>query len=100
MLKIIGEKMKNYISIFLVLALSLLFFACTESKYKTLQEEEVDKEQKYFAESKATDILNSMKSGQYKELGDESTLSMQKGLSAEKQNQTQDHVSHFHVERN
>ena len=84
MLKIIGEKMKNYISIFLALLIATL--SCEESKYKTLQEEEVDKEQKYFAESKATDILNSMKSGQYKELGDESTLSMQKGLSAEKQN--------------
>ena len=33
-----------------------------------------------------------MKSGQYKELGDESTLSMQKGLSAEKQKMSYEQI--------
>jgi len=77
--------MKRLFGIILVLVLPLLVVSCTESKYETLPEEDVNQEQKVLAETLATDILLSMKSGEFKSLGKEATLSMQKGLSTEKQ---------------
>ena len=84
--------MKNFTGNSLVLILSVLVIACTDSKYQTLPEEEVNVVQKDFAESIATDILNGMKSGEFKELGNESILSMQKGLSAEKQKMSYEQI--------
>ena len=76
----------------LMLALLISFMSCEESKYETLPEEEVNLEQRDLAESLATNILLSMKSDEFKTLGEEATLSMQKGLSPEKQKVAYDQV--------
>lgn len=84
--------MKTFTEISLIMILSILVIACTDSKYQTLPEEEVDVTQRNFAENIATDILNGMKSGEFKELGNESTLSMQKGLTLEKQKMSYENI--------
>ena len=77
--------MKRLFGIILLFVLSLLVVGCTESKYDTLPEEEVNQEQKDLAESIATDILMSMKTGEFKALGEKATLSVQKGITPAKQ---------------
>lgn len=84
--------MKTFTEISLILILSILVIACTDSKYQTLPEEEVNVVQRDFAQNIATDILNGMKTGEYKELGNESILSMQKGLSAENQKMSYEQI--------
>ena len=77
--------MKRLFGIILLFVLSLLVVGCTESKYDTLPEEEVNQEQKDLAESIETDILMSMKTGEFKALGEKATLSVQKGITPAKQ---------------
>jgi uncharacterized protein DUF3887 len=71
--------------LFGLLLLGVLLISCSESKFQTLREVEVDIVQRDLAESLASDILLSMKSGEFKTLGNEATISMQNGLSPEKQ---------------
>ena len=77
--------MKRLFGFILLFVLSLLVVGCTESKYDTLPEEEVNQEQKDLAEYIATDILMSMKTGEFKALGEKATLSVQKGITPAKQ---------------
>ena len=71
--------------VFLINLILILVVGCSKSQFETLPPEKVDLVQKSVAESLATDLLNSMKSGEYKELGEEATPAMQSGLSPEKQ---------------
>lgn len=71
--------------VFVINLILVLLLGCSESKFDTVPPEEVDLVQKSLAESLATDILNSMKSGEFKQLGEDATLSVQKGLSPDKQ---------------
>ena len=85
---IMGGKMRKFLFVNLVsvlLFISLIsIMSCEESRYEILPEEEVNQEQKVLAESIATDILMSMKSGEFKALGEKATLSVQKGLTPAK----------------
>jgi len=78
--------------LFFINLIFILIIGCSESKYQTLSEEDINNAQKSFAESLAVDILTSMKSGEFKSLRDEATLAMQKGLSPEKQEASYDQI--------
>ena len=77
-----GGKMKK---VFFFNLIWFLLLGCSESDFKIVPPEKVDLVQKSVAESLATDLLNSMKSGEFKELGEEATPAFQSGLSPEKQ---------------
>ncbi len=82
--------MRNYIAV--VLAIVIFGIAGCASQFRKLPESEVDAEVKSTAERIATNILGSMRDGQFEPLGDEATSAMRSGLTPEKQKEAYESI--------